>query len=192
MRWIYSLAFLLGADNWKITPTPSEITGSLAGLDKERSVILDIGCGDGGNCLELAADGWRVIGVDIVPLAVRRARRAAKKAGVAERVVFYVGDASQLPAVGLPSVDFAYDIGCFHLLSKEKRQAYIDGLAALLKPGGTFVLKAFTPRKQGRRTVGFTEDAVGDMFGSRFSLERSSDHSYWRFPAKWYWFTRKD
>jgi len=62
----------------------------------------------------------------------------------------------------------------------------------LLKPGGTFVLKAFTPRKQGRRTVGFTEDAVGDMFGSRFSLERSSDHSYWRFPAKWYWFTRKD
>jgi len=191
MRWLYALAFLFGADNWKIEPTPPELTDSLADLDRDNAVLLDIGCGDGGDCLTLVQGGWRVIGVDIVPLAVRRARKAALKAGVADRAVFYVGDASQLPEVGLPSVDFAYDIGCFHLLSETQRTAYVHGLAPLLKPGGTFLLKAFSPHQQGRRTVGFTPEAVSAMFSPRFTLERTSDHSYWRFPANWYWFTRQ-
>jgi SAM-dependent methyltransferase len=49
---------------------------------------LDLGCGEGGDALWLAAAGWTVTGVDISPTAIARARAAAAAAGLdAEFVV---------------------------------------------------------------------------------------------------------
>lgn len=52
-------------------------------------VVLDFGCGDGEEAIEMARHGAeKVIGVDIRPEALERAQRAARRAGVADRCVF--------------------------------------------------------------------------------------------------------
>ncbi len=187
MKFIYSLAFLLGADNWKIDPTPKEIMETIKSLPKDETTILDLGCGDGHDCLTIAKAGYKTIGVDFVPLAIRKARKDAEKAGVREQTSFYQGNVGNLELLNLPKVDLAYDLGCFHLLDRENAQKYIEGLAAVLKKDGIFILKAFTPRQQRKRTVGYAPQEIEKMFASSFKVEKTSDHSYWRFPATWYW-----
>jgi cyclopropane fatty-acyl-phospholipid synthase-like methyltransferase len=191
MKFLYSLSFLLGADNWKIEPTPQEVTGSLEGFARDNTTILDLGCGDGYHSLTLAKDGWNVIGVDYVPLAVRRACRAAQKAGLPSKR-FHCGRtyASGALSACRRSI-FAYDIGCFHLLDTQQEEEYIRGLANVMKSGGLFLLKAFTPRPQGKKTVGYESEEIGQLFSSFFTVEKTSNRSYWRFPARWYWMRRK-
>ncbi|MFC7430058.1 MULTISPECIES: FAD-dependent oxidoreductase [unclassified Agrococcus] len=52
----------------------------------EPGRAVDLGCGEGGDVVWLAQQGWHVTGVDIAPTAVARARQAAERAGVADRV----------------------------------------------------------------------------------------------------------
>ncbi|MFC6089849.1 class I SAM-dependent methyltransferase [Saccharothrix lopnurensis] len=47
---------------------------------------LDLGCGEGGDALWLAARGWRVTAVDVSAVALERAGARAAEAGLAERV----------------------------------------------------------------------------------------------------------
>jgi SAM-dependent methyltransferase len=42
---------------------------------------LDVGCGEGGSVLWLAASGWRVTGVDVSPTALERARQHGARLG---------------------------------------------------------------------------------------------------------------
>lgn len=191
MKFLYSLAFLIGADNWQLPGLPEEILDSLQAFDKDKTRILDLGCGRGKESVSLAEKGWHVIGVDFVPIAIHQARKAAKAADVLERAAFYAADVSQLSPLGLPSIQFAYDIGCFHLLNPDQMDGYIAGLSKALDSGGLFLLNAFTPRQQGSKTVGFTEEAIRELFSPIFNVEKTSDHSYWRFPSNWYWLRKK-
>ena len=52
-----------GRANASVVAVASELTPGTA---------LDLGCGEGGDSLWLAEQGWRVTGVDISPTAVRR------------------------------------------------------------------------------------------------------------------------
>ena len=56
---------------------------------------LDLGCGTGTNVIYLARHGFQVTGVDIARLAIARARRKARRAGVQAR--FLVADVTDLP-----------------------------------------------------------------------------------------------
>ena len=57
MKFLSSLAFLLGADNWKLDNVPHEILDSLQEFDQNKTLILDIGCGAGKGCVSLAEQG---------------------------------------------------------------------------------------------------------------------------------------
>jgi SAM-dependent methyltransferase len=62
-----------------------------AGLTPGRA--LDLGCGEGGDSLWLAQQGWDVTGVDISATAIERARTAAMAAGIpAERLHLVAAD----------------------------------------------------------------------------------------------------
>lgn len=51
---------------------------------------LDLGCGEGGDAIWLAQQGWNATGVDISETAVSRATAAARRAGLGENQIRFV------------------------------------------------------------------------------------------------------
>ena len=68
---------------------------------QEGDTVLDVGCGAGVTPCYLADKyGVRVMGVDLIPKMVLRARERAAKAGLEDRVEFRTADAQDLPFEG--------------------------------------------------------------------------------------------
>jgi trans-aconitate methyltransferase len=76
---------------WSGHPNPT-LVDVVADLTPGRAV--DLGCGEGADAIHLARQGWEVLGVDISPTAVQRARAAAVEAGVDGRTTFEAHDLS--------------------------------------------------------------------------------------------------
>ncbi|MER8044422.1 methyltransferase domain-containing protein [Streptomyces sp. NPDC094032] len=67
-------------------------------LDEERPLrVLDLGGGDGGDAVRLAARGHRVTVVDYAPAMLATATRRAAEAGVADRITCVEADVAALP-----------------------------------------------------------------------------------------------
>lgn len=62
------------------------VSGSTAGT------VLDLGCGNGGDALWLAAHGWKVTAVDISAIAVQRLNRSADEQGLNDSITTTVCD----------------------------------------------------------------------------------------------------
>jgi cyclopropane fatty-acyl-phospholipid synthase-like methyltransferase len=76
-------------------PTPDAVVAAMLELARvgPGDLVYDLGCGDGRIVIAAAAKyGARGYGVDIDPAPLIRARRDARRAGVAERVRFERGD----------------------------------------------------------------------------------------------------
>jgi SAM-dependent methyltransferase len=79
-----------------------------AGRDGHRRA-LDLGCGAGRNAVPLAADGWRVLGLDLSwPMLVAASARGAA-AGVADRVTW-----AMAPMESIPAPDRSFDLIVAH------------------------------------------------------------------------------
>ena len=109
--------------------------------------ILDVGCGTGRVSLPLAADGHKVLGVDLSAPMLRQAeqKRAALPADVAGRLSFQQADLATLDLgrefalVITPSRVFQ-----FMLTTDAQRQA-LRALRSHLRPDGRLVLDLFDP-----------------------------------------------
>ena len=107
---------------------------ALAGL-RPGETVLDLGCGGGFDCFLAArrvGPSGRVIGVDMTPEMVAKARENARKGG-AENVSFRLGEIEHLP-VADASVDVIIS-NCVINLSPEKGQVFREAFR-VLKPGG--------------------------------------------------------
>lgn len=102
-----------------------------------RGRALEIGCGTGTNALFLASLGYEVVGVDLAPRAVARARARAAEAGVA--VVFQEADVLVDPLPGGP-YDLVFDRGCLHVFDEAAERArFAEVVAGALAPGGQWL-----------------------------------------------------
>lgn len=107
---------------------------ALAAL-KPGEVVVDLGSGGGLDCFLAAqkvGDGGRVIGVDMTPEMVEKARANATRAGHAN-VEFRLGEIEHLP-VADNSADVIIS-NCVINLSPDKPAVYADAFR-VLKPGG--------------------------------------------------------
>ena len=98
--------------------------------------LLDVPCGAGRLTLELAAEGYRMTGVDLSPEFLSHAR-AADGHG---RVVWEERDMRDLP--WLSRFDGAFCVGnSFGYLDDSGDAQFLRAVARALKPGGRFVLE---------------------------------------------------
>ena len=98
---------------------------------------LEIGAGTGTNAIWMAERGFDVLGVDVSPLAVERAR--AKMDGRAMRCRFAALDFLAATPPGAP-FQFVFDRGCFHVFDEpDERQRFAARVAAVLAPGGLWL-----------------------------------------------------
>lgn len=153
---------------------------------------IDLGCGTGTNVIYLAQRGFDAVGVDIAARAIAKARRKAEVAGV--RAHFLVADVRDLPP-DLGLFDFALDIGCFHSLREDDRQAYVRSLSRVLRPGGKYLLWTFR-RQEGQPGPrfgprGVTPEEVSIAFESSFTIEELRLGQGWR-PTAMYLMRRRE
>lgn len=105
--------------------------------------------GEGRNGVYLAERGLKVVGVDSSANGLRKARELAVKRGVAiETIVADLADFEIEPS--------AWDgiISIFAHLPPHLRRRIHRQVVAGLRPGGVFVLEAYTPNQIGRGTGG--------------------------------------
>lgn len=107
---------------------------ALLGL-REGEIVLDLGSGAGIDCFLAArqvGESGRVIGVDMTPEMIARARRNARDAGITN-VEFRLGEIEHLP-VEDASVD-AIISNCVVNLVPDKQQVFNEAFR-VLRPGG--------------------------------------------------------
>ena len=142
----------------------------IAVADLVTSPVLDAGCGSGENALFFAGRGHRVTGIDFLRKPIRRARVKAVERGLS--VNFIVKD-----ALILRDWDERFasviDCGLFHVFSDEDRRRYVEGLSAVLAPGGRLFLMCFSneePAGRGPRRV--SREELLAAFAESFEVER--------------------
>jgi SAM-dependent methyltransferase len=97
------------------------------------ALVADLGCGTGSLSVLMAERGHNVIGVDVSPVMLSRAREKAARSGV--EVVFVVGDAAAPPVVAIDVVVTRHVVWAL-----DDIPAALDTWFSLLTPGGRLVL----------------------------------------------------
>jgi SAM-dependent methyltransferase len=136
---------------WVATPTACE----LALLDRLPGPVLDVGCGPGRHVLALNARGVECLGIDVLPTAVRLARR--RGAAVMEGSVF--GDLLPGRWQSALLLDGNIGIGADPVVLLRRIQE-------LLRPGGDVLVELDTD-EPGIRTLGF-ELATAELHSRPF------------------------
>ena len=113
-------------------------------LGRDRGLrILDIGCGPGLYCHELARRGHSAVGFDFAPAPLRWARETADS----ERLEceFHHLDLTRLETADIESLGVfdavTFWFGEFHSFPTATARRFLPQLAALLRPGGVFALE---------------------------------------------------
>ncbi len=98
---------------------------------------LDIGCGEGGDAIWLARQGWQVVGIDIAQGALDLAAEHAAEQGVADAISWERHDLTRTTPTGpFDLVSACY----FHSWIEMDRAGALRAAAALVAPGGNLLV----------------------------------------------------
>ncbi|GAA0636718.1 class I SAM-dependent methyltransferase [Kutzneria viridogrisea] len=127
---------------WSGNPNP-QLVAEVAGLTPGSA--LDVGCGEGGDVIWLARQGWRVTGADFSVNGLARAAWHTEKAGIADRVDWWRVDARSFAAAGR-----SYDLVTSHYLHAPDG-GMVDvtrRLATAVTPGGHLLVVGHAPSEE--------------------------------------------
>lgn len=182
----FGTAYRTGSDVWTHIPFQAkaeELTDKLA----PNAFILDLGSGRGKFPFQLAAKGFRVIGLDSVSAIVAHGNAEIKDHGQSEVMRFVEGDALDIPFAE-ESFDAVTDVGLLQHLSPDDWQQYVSEVDRVVKPMGYYFLIAFsretaaylnwTPKKDAHGDYEyegvfhhfFTEDEIRRIFEEKFEI----------------------
>ena len=124
---------------WSGGPNPqlvAEVSALVPGT------ALDVGCGEGGDVVWLARQGWQVTGADFSANGLARATAHAEQAGVGDRTDWWQVDARTLDADGR-----SFDLVTTHFLHPPDggMVEVVRRLAAAVAPGGHLLVVGHAP-----------------------------------------------
>lgn len=124
---------------WSGRPNP-QLVAEVAGL--APGTALDVGCGEGGDVVWLAQQGWTVTGADFSANGLARAARHAQVAGVADRCGWWQVDARTLDPAGRE-----FDLVTTHFLHppEDGMVEVTRRLASAVAPGGHLLVVGHAP-----------------------------------------------
>lgn len=102
------------------------------------SKVLDIGMGEGRNAVYLASKGYKVVGIDISNIAIKKARLLADEFGVRIETIHKSVSEYSVPANSLDSII------CFYFVDR----AIVKNLMTWLKPGGILIFEGHTLKEK--------------------------------------------
>ncbi len=196
-RSYFREAYRTGKHGWEVKdPSPFAVKF----LNRLKRVIpggrlLDVGCGEGRHAIAAAQMGFKVVGIDYEPSALKRARRLAKAKGACS-ITFRTANALRLPPPAT-AFDIVLDYGCLHHQRKADWHHYKAGILRVMTPRGFFILSAFSPKfplfhggrrrwhiSQGAYRRSFTRRDILDLFGRDFDViemieENGGRHGFW-------------
>lgn len=101
-------------------------------IDKDAE-ILDMGCGEGRNCLHLLKLGYNITGTDCSTEAIETCKKLAQERGLEGKFCVIDSVANEDPK----KYDFIYSIAVLHmLLTDEDRLNFLENLKNSLKSNG--------------------------------------------------------
>ena len=132
--------------------------------------VLEYGCGTGPAACFLAARGFQVQAIDLIPEAITIAKRMAKERGV--HVAFSVADVCALASEPVTRRhDLVLDSYCLQsIVTDQDRGAVFSAVRARLKPGGYYVISTALHEP-------------GRTYGPGFSYDASTGICYREVPA---------
>jgi SAM-dependent methyltransferase len=131
---------LAGPAPWNIGEPQPELA-TLIRQVKFRSDVLDAGCGFAELSLELAAQGYTVMGIDITPTAIAAATAAAAERGLSTATFLQADVTSFSGHDGRFST--VVDSTLFHSLPVERRNDYLNAVHRAAAPGASYFVLVF-------------------------------------------------
>jgi SAM-dependent methyltransferase len=130
---------------------------------KRPGAALDVAMGQGRNALHLAAQGWKVTGVDLSDEGIRFAREEAAKRKLALDTV----------NANIDDYDFGKDRwDLVTMIYAGNEVAWIEKIKPSLKPGGLFVVEYFASGSPGTSAAGFAPGQLAKLFPTGFEILR--------------------
>lgn len=109
--------------------------------DVAPGTALDVGSGEGGDAVWLAARGWTVTAIDVSPVGLSRVAARAAAEGVADRVTTTPVDVLHDPIPGIHDLVTAH----FLQLPADVRPRVFSALAGAVAPGGRLLIVGHDP-----------------------------------------------
>lgn len=137
---------------------------------------IDVGCGEGGDAIWLARQGWTVTGVDISPVALAKAAAHAKSAGeeIASRITWGPADLYGTEMAPLGQYDLV-NSQYLHMPPGARDRA-VARLAAAVAPGGYLLLVSHHPSDL---AIPGLRPNLPEMFYTADELVERLDASVW-------------
>ncbi|MGD8751784.1 MAG: class I SAM-dependent methyltransferase [Anaerolineales bacterium] len=171
LSWAYELLYRDRAP-WDMDEPRPELVRMVESGQFETGRAIDLGCGSGDNAIYLAQQGFEVIGVDLSPRAITRAREKAGAAGVSP--TFIAGDVTDLKEVS-GTFDLVLDYGCLGcVIGLPTREKYAKTLRRLTQPGSKYILLNFAQGANRRFNLIPNTLQPGEaerLFGDDFEIE---------------------
>lgn len=174
--------------NWEIS-RPHRAFVSLEAYGLVRGPVLVVGCGTGRLWMVPLRRGHDVLGIDVGPTAIREARANAHwRRSSAQFLAWNALELGCLAEGGFAVLTVA-DSELFHRFGDGERDRFVDGLSAILEPGGACFVRGDV-RYDSCSTDGTTPAEITARFpeeagcgGVACVLESAFERRYSRHPA---------
>lgn len=152
-------------------PSVSPVVATLFanGTIKKRHAVIDLGCGNGIDCVTLASWGIRrVVGIDLEEENLNAAQALARRYKIKCPELHGGSITQEHECFGRAEFDVAIDSLLWNNISAHATPGYVRQVSRILKPGGLLIMQVRSDVP--RFDFGDAHDSLPPSFGKQFTF----------------------